>query len=419
MKADVLIHSAAQVLTMESGPQRGQQLGDLHIINNGAVACRDGLIVATGSSKKLRSAVKARHDVDASDQVVMPGFVDPHTHALWVGDRADEFERRVAGASYMQIMQAGGGIMASVRACREASVKKMVRETRPRLQRMLAHGTTTMEVKTGYGLDIDTELRMLRAIIQLDEEGPWELVPTFLGAHAVPEEYRDKPEKYTNFLCTRALPAIRDEWASIAGSRPLPFVDVFCETGAFSLKQSRAILEKARELEFPLKIHADEFDGLGGTGLAVELEASSADHLVCTPNADIAALGTSDTVAVSLPCTPFGLGHSDYTPAQAILSAGGMLALASDLNPGTAWCESMQFVIALACRYLHLTPAQAIVAATINAAAALDREDVVGSLEPGKQADILILGIPDFRHLGYRFGTNLVNSVFKRGEQIV
>lgn len=309
--------------------------------------------------------------------------------------------------------------MASVRACRGASVKRMMKETRPRLQRMLAHGSTTIEVKTGYGLDLETELRMLEAIIKLDDEGPWDLIPTFLGAHAIPEEFKGKADAYTELLCSKILPAVRDQWPSFGAHRPLPYVDVFCETGAFDLAQSRRILKKAQELGFPLKIHADEFDGLGGTGLAVEMEATSADHLVCTPNADIAALGTSDTVAVSLPCTPFGLGHTAYTPAQAILKAGGILALASDLNPGTAWCESMQFVIALACRYLHLTPAQAIAAATINAAAALDREDAIGSLEVGKQADILILDAPDYRHLGYRFGTNLVKAVFKRGTVVV
>lgn len=418
MKADVLIHSAGQLLTMEGGPQRGNHLGELHLIDDGAVAWRDGIICAVGPTDELREKVKAKKDLNARGRVVMPGFVDPHTHAVWVGDRAGEFELRVAGASYMDIMEAGGGIMASVRACREASVKRMMKETRPRLQRMIAHGSTTIEVKTGYGLDLETELRMLEAIVKLDEEGPWELLPTFLGAHAIPEEFKGKADAYTELICSKILPALRDQWPSIGAHRPLPFVDVFCETGAFDLAQSRRILEKAQELGLPLKIHADEFDGLGGTGLAVEMEATSADHLVCTPNADIAALGTSDTVAVSLPCTPFGLGHTAYTPAQAILKAGGMLALASDLNPGTAWCENMQFVIALACRYLHLTPAQAIAAATINAAAALDREDTIGSLETGKQADILILDASDYRHLGYRFGTNLVKTVFKRGAQV-
>jgi imidazolonepropionase len=211
------------------------------------------------------------------------------------------------------------------------------------------------------------------------------------------------------------LPALKDWWQEHGEGKPPPFVDVFCETGAFSLDQSRQVLETARDIGFPLKIHADEFDNLGGVSLAAELGAASADHLVVTSAEDIAALGATDTVAVSLPCTPFGLAEGDYTPAQAFLEADCILAIATDMNPGTAWCESVQFAIALACRYLRLTPAQAIVAATINAAAAIRRQDRVGSIEPGKQADLLILDIPDYRHLGYRFGGNLVRTVIKKG----
>jgi imidazolonepropionase len=213
------------------------------------------------------------------------------------------------------------------------------------------------------------------------------------------------------------LPALKDWWPAqfTNASPPLPFVDVFCETGAFSLDQSRRILEKARALGFPLKIHADEFDNLGGASLAAQLGAASADHLVVTSASDIQALGASDTVAVALPCTPFGLAEAHYTPARELLDAGATLAVATDINPGTAWNESMQFAIALACRYMKLTPAQAIVAATLNAAAAIGRSDLVGSIQPGKQADLLILDVPDYRHLGYRFGTNLVHTVIKKG----
>ncbi|RPI25806.1 MAG: imidazolonepropionase, partial [Chloroflexota bacterium] len=216
-------------------------------------------------------------------------------------------------------------------------------------------------------------------------------------------------------VCREMLPAVQVWWQAKAPLRPLPFVDVFCETGAFSLEQSRRILETAAGLGFPLKIHADEFDNLGGASLAAELGATSADHLVKTSIEDIEALARSDTVAVALPCTPFGLAEPYYTPANAILDAGGLLAIATDTNPGTAWCESMQFAIALACRYMRLTPAQAIAAATINAAAAIGRAGQVGSLEPGKQADLILLTVPDYRHLGYRFGTNLVEKVIKRG----
>ncbi|MGA2505147.1 MAG: imidazolonepropionase [Anaerolineales bacterium] len=414
----MLIHSASQLLTLQGGPQRGSALGSLGIIEDGAVLVQDGKIAEVGPTSELRRLHPNEPALDASGFVVMPGFVDPHTHVVWSGDRAAEFEMKMAGAKYLDILAAGGGIISTVRRTREASIETLMDETRPRLARMFAHGTTTAEAKTGYGLESEAELRMLQAILALDAAGPLELAPTFLGAHAIPPEYKDRPQAYTALLCAEMLPFIRQWWGSqpSTSARPLPFVDVFCETDAFDLAQSRQILTKARELGFPLKLHADEFDNLGGASLGVELGAVSADHLVKTSLADIQALASSDTVAVSLPCTPFGLAESEYTPAREIIAAGGLLALASDCNPGTAWCESMQFVIALACRTLKLTPAQAIAAATINAAFAIRRHDRVGSLEPGKQADLLILSVPDYRHLGYRFGTNLVRQVLKRGQ---
>ncbi len=416
MKIDLLLHSATQMLTFARGPQRGTALGELGLIEDGAVAITDGEIIAVGSSAKLQKQYQASESLDATGKIVMPGFIDPHTHLIWIGDRAAEFEMRLKGATYTEIMNAGGGILSTVAKTREADVDTLVEQARNRMRRMVANGTTTAEVKTGYGLDTEAELRILEAILRLDDEGPMELSPTFLGAHAIPAEYSAHADEYTDLVCDEMLPAVKNWWESNGAGRPLPFVDVFCETGAFSLDQSRRILERGRDLGFPLKIHADEFNSLGGTRLAVELGATSADHLVHTSAPDIAALGTSNTVAVALPCTPFGLSEEDYTPAEAILDAGGILALATDLNPGTAWCESMQFVIALACRYMRLTPAQAIAAATINAAAAIGRADRVGSLEPGKQADILLLAVPDYRHLGYRFGTNLVSHTIKQGK---
>ncbi|MCX6036245.1 MAG: imidazolonepropionase, partial [Chloroflexi bacterium] len=413
----MLIHSASQLLTLPGGPQRGHALGSLGILEAGAVLVRGEKILAVGPTEKLLAAYPTEPALDACGCVVMPGFVDPHTHVVWAGDRAAEFEMKMAGAKYLDILAAGGGIIATIRRTREASIDMLMDETRPRLARMFAYGTTTAEAKTGYGLESEVELRMLQAILALDSAGPLELAPTFLGAHAIPPEYRGNPQAYTDLLCAEMLPFIRQWWTSqpSIASRSLPFVDVFCETGAFDLAQSCQILTKAKELGFPLKLHTDEFDNLGGASLGVELEAVSVDHLVKTSDRDIQALASSDTVAVSLPCTPFGLAESEYTPAQKIIAAGGLLALASDCNPGTAWCESMQFVIALACRSLKLTPAQAIAAATINAAHAIRRADRIGSLEPGKQADLLILSIPDYRHLGYRFGTNLTKQVIKRG----
>ncbi len=413
----MLIHSASQLLTLQGGPQRGSTLGSLGIIEDGAVLIRGVNVLEVGTTPALRLLHPDEPTLDASGCVVMPGFVDPHTHVVWAGDRSAEFEMKMAGAKYLDILAAGGGIISTVRRTREASIETLLDETRPRLARMFACGTTTAEAKTGYGLESEAELRMLQAILALDAAGPLELAPTFLGAHAIPPEYKGNPQFYTDLLCTEMLPFIRQWWASqpSTSGRPLPFVDVFCETGAFDLAQSRQILTRAKELGFPLKLHADEFDNLGGASLGAELGAISVDHLVKTSRADIQALASTDTVAVSLPCTPFGLAENEYTPASEIIAAGGFLALASDCNPGTAWCESMQFVIALACRSLNLTPAQAIAAATINAAYSIRRHDRVGSLEPGKQADLLILGVPDYRHLGYRFGTNLVKQVVKRG----
>jgi len=424
MKADLLIHSAAQLCTIpphNGGPQRGRALGDLGLIENGAVACADGHITAAGPTAQLRANWQATVEVDASGKVVCPGFVDPHTHVVWAGDRANEFEQRVRGATYMEIMAAGGGIMATVRATRAATPEQLVEETLPRLDRLLAHGSTTVEVKTGYGLTTADELKMLDAIAALDADHPVTLVPTFLGAHAVPTEYRNDPDGYVDLVVEDMLPAVSAHKAVSAHNSRLEarFCDVFCEEGAFSLAQTRRILETAQALGFGLKVHADEFKPLGGTGLAVELGAVSADHLVCTTAQEIEQLGRSDTVAVALPATPFGLAHHDYTPAQAILDAGSILALATDCNPGTAWCESVPFIIALACRYLPLTPAQALVAVTLNAAHAVGLGDRVGSLAAGRAADVLVLDLPDYRHLGYRFGTNPVATVVKRGRIVV
>ncbi len=411
----MLIHSAKQVLTLAGGPQRGRELGRLGLIEDGAVLMRDEKIIAVGPTSELRASYEGEPLLDASGCVILPGFVDPHTHVIWAGDRAREFEMRLEGAKYLDILAAGGGILSTVRQTRTASIEALMAQTRPRLLRMFAHGTTTVEAKTGYGLQTATELRMLKALLALDDESPLEVAITFLGAHAIAPEFKDNPQGYTDLVTETMLPTVQQWWQTHAPRLPLPFVDVFCERGAFTLEQSRQILMKARDLGFPLKIHADEFDNLGGASLAAELGAASADHLVKTSDGDIAALAESDTVAVSLPCTPFGLAEREYTPARKIIEAGGILALATDCNPGTAWNESMQFAITLACRFLGMTPAQGIAAATINAAHAIRRADRIGSLEPGKQADLVILGVPDYRHLGYRFGSNLVRQVVKRG----
>ncbi len=430
MHVDLLIENAGQLLTLSGakGPRRGQEMKDLGIIEGGAVAVNRGRIAAVGRREDVLREVVPERTLDAGGRVVMPGLVDPHTHAVWAGERRDEFEMRVRGATYLEIMKAGGGIMSTVRKTRAASVDVLVEETWPRLSYMLAYGTTTAEVKSGYGLELEAELKMLDAIAVLNLEQPVELVPTFLGAHAIPEEYAHDPDAYVDLVVEEMLPAVADLVYRVgekgAPDDPMPasyvkaaeFCDVFCEEGAFTLEQSRRILTRAKELGMKLKIHSDEFRPLGGTRLAVELGAVSADHLVVTTPEEIALLAASDTIAVALPGTPFGLGKPEFTPARAIIDAGGALAIATDLNPGTSWCESVQMMIALATRYMGMSPAEAVTAATINAAHAIDRGDRIGSLEVGKQADILILDTDDYRDLAYRYGTNLVSQVVKAGQ---
>ena len=414
-KKTCIIYNASQLLTLAGSPQRGASLGDLGIIENGAVVVDGDTIQEVGESKALLESYPQAVRFDAQGHVVMPGFIDPHTHMVWAGDRAQEFEMRRLGKSYLEILASGDGILSTVKATRSASLQELITQTRSRTQAAFAYGTTTAEVKTGYGLNWETELKQLRAILALNQEGPLELLPTFLGAHAVPPEFKDRPNAYVDLICNNMIPALHSWWTSHKSDETLPFVDVFCEKGVFNLSQTRRILQTARDFGFPLKIHVDEFENLGGASLAAELCATSADHLVKTSMNDIRALADSDMVAVSLPGTPFGLNEAEYTPVNDILAANGILALATDTNPGTAWCESMQFILALACRKMGLTPAQAIAAGTINAAAALNREDDIGSIEMGKQADLLILNVDDYRHLGYRFGTNLVAYVIKKG----
>ena len=412
----IIFYNISQLITIAGGPQRGLQLGKLGKIEQGAIVCEDEIILAVGEEAEILERYPLADRVDLRGRAVVPGFVDPHTHLIWAGDRAGEFEMRLQGKSYMEIMAAGGGILATLTATRKASLEQLVAEARARGDVAFSYGTTTIEAKTGYGLDIETELRQLEAILELDRTAPIDIVPTYMGAHAIPPEYKGNTAGFTRFLCEEALPVTKQWWLAHAGGRVLPFVDVFCEAGVFEIEETREILSVAKELGFPLKLHVDEFENLGGASLAAELGAVSADHLVKTSLEDIRRLAASETVAVSLPGTPFGLAQREYTPAKEILAADGYLALATDLNPGTTWNESMQFIQALACRYLKLTPAQALAASTINAAKAVAVERKVGSIEAGKQADFLVLTTPDYRNLSYRYGTNQVAMVVKKGD---
>jgi imidazolonepropionase len=428
MNVDLLIHSAAQVVTCASpnGPKRREAMADVGLIINGAVAITGDNITAVGPTDRLRADFTARQTINASGKVVCPGFVDSHTHVVYAGNRLAEFEMRLKGASYPEIMAAGGGIVSTTQAVRAASVEQLVAESRPRLAMMLALGTTTVEIKTGYGLDTKNELKMLQAIEELALTFPADLVPTFLGAHAIPPEYKNCPDDYTNLVVEEMLPQAA-EWfrnsqfakqPQVAPNSPF-FCDVFCEQNAFNLAQSRRVLKAGQALGMRPKIHADEFTSLGGVSLAVELNATSADHLDVTSPAEIARLAGSDTIGVVLPAVNLNLGSTQFANARALLDAGVALALATDINPGSAPCPSMPLVMAIACRYQKLLPAEALNASTINAAHAIGRGHLVGSIEVGKQADLLIIDAPDYRHLAYQFGGNLVERVIKRGELIL
>ncbi len=419
MHVDILIHSASQLVTCASpgGPKRGAALAEVGLMTDGAMAVADGEIVAVGPTSELRADYTAPETIDATGKVVCPGFVDPHTHVVYAGDRTAEFELRIRGATYMEIMAAGGGIVSTMAATRAASVTQLVTESRPRLDTMLALGTTTVEVKSGYGLNTTSELNMLRAIAALDANHPADLIPTFLGAHAMPPEYKDRPDEYVDLVIDEMLPAAADwyENSKLKTQNSKLFCDVFCEAGVFDRAQSQRVLQAGLSLGMPAKIHADEFKTLGGVALAVELGAVSADHLDVTPPEEIEALAAADTVGVILPAVNFNLGSSHFAPARAMVEAGVALALATDINPGSAPCPSMPLVMALACRYQRLLPAEALNASTINAAYAIGLGERLGSLEAGKQADVLIVKAPDYRHLAYQFGFNLVERVIKRG----
>ncbi len=415
---DLLILNARQLITCAgNGPRRGSAMSDVGIIENGAVAVQDGVILATGPSDDLQARFSARKVLDATGKVVTPGFVDAHTHVVYAGDRVAEFEMRIRGATYMEIMAAGGGIVSTMRAVREATEAQLVAETRKRLDEMLMLGTTTAEVKTGYGLSTKAELKLLRAIEQLQQTHPMTLIPTFLGAHAVPPEYRGRTDAYVELVVTEMIPAAATwyENSSFARTQTPFFCDVFCEAGVFDVAQSRRVLEAGRARGMAPKLHADEFENLGGVTLAVELGATSVDHLDVTPAVEVARLASSNTVGVVIPAVNFNLGSCHFADARGLVDAGAALALATDINPGSAPTPSMPMVMAIATRYQKLLPAEALIASTLNAAYAIGMGDRIGSLQPGKRADILIHNTGDYRHLAYEFGKNFVERVIKDG----
>ncbi len=417
--ANLIIHSARQVVTCAShGLKRKAALQDVGVIEEGALVITNRRITAVGRSADILSTYSADQMIDASGKVICPGFVDCHTHTVFAGDRVGEFEQRISGAPYMEILAAGGGILNTMRATRAASLEQLVEAALARLDTMLGLGTTTVEIKTGYGLDTATEIKMLRVIEALQERHSVDIIPTFLGAHAVPPEYKNRANDYAELVATEMLPQA-EAWyqqSIFAKQKRLFSVDVFCEDGAFDVAQSRRVLSAGQALGLRVKAHVDEFKALGGVSLAVELGALSVDHLDVTRPDEIDILVQSNTVGVIMPAVNFHLGSLHYANARAMIDAGAAIALATDLNPGSAPCYSMPLVMALACRYQKLMPAEALNASTINAAYALGMGDSVGSLEVGKMADVLILNAPDYRHLMYQLGGNLVETIIKCGE---
>ncbi len=416
-RATLVVENAAEVLTMErpglSGPRRRGDLREVGRIEHGAVAVADESILWVGPAHELPRVPLARDVVriDAHGGTVCPGFVDCHTHLVFAGSRHDEFERRLAGESYVEIAAKGGGIQASLRAVRDASEKDLVRLARERMDRMLAHGTTTLEAKSGYGLRTDAELKQVRALARASEGHAVETVSTFLGAHEFPPEFREDREAYVRLVIEEMIPAV-------AELGRCEYADVFCEDGVWTVDQSRRVLLAAREAGMKPRLHADEFAPSGAAELAAELGAASADHLSAISDAGVAALADSPTIGVLLPGTTFSC-RIPPANARRLVDAGVAVALATDLNPGSCGVEAMGVVLGLACLHLGLLPSEAFVAATVNAAFALDRADRIGSLAPGKQADLLILDVPDYRAVPQRFGTNPVRTVIKSGRRVV
>ena len=411
--ASLLVVNAAELLTLRGGegPRTREAAQDLGILEDGAVYSEGARIVDVGTTDE----VLARHPradlrIEAAGKVVAPGFVDPHTHPVFAGSREHEVEWKSQGLSYSEIAARGGGILHTVRATREASERDLARDAAKRLRSMAASGTTTVEAKSGYGLRTHDELKILRAIAAAGQAAEVDVVPTFLGAHAVPPEFQARPEAYVNLVREEMLPAV-------AANRLAESCDAFVDRGYFSAEQAREILSRGADLGFRAKVHADELSDAGGALLAAELEAASADHLIHTSPEGIEALARSRTIAILLPATSLA-SRLPFADGRRLLAAGVAVAIGTDFNPN-CWCDSMPLAIALACHHNGLTPAEAITAATVNAAHAIGRGDQVGVLEPGRVADLVVLDMPSWRHLGYRFGGNAVETVVKRGSVLV
>jgi imidazolonepropionase len=399
-----LVTVAAHGKPVKTGPG----MRDVGIQRDGAVLCRDGKIAWVGSRTAwVGGSPKGVPELDAQGGVVLPGFVDSHTHMMFAGSRESEFAFRSEGATYQQIAEQGGGILSTIKNVRAASKKELKRSTAAFMTGMMKHGTTTVEIKTGYGLEMDSEVKMLEAINELRNEEIMTVVSTFIGAHAVPPEFRNDPGGYVSLVCEKMIP--------YAGRKKLAtFCDVFCEQGFFGLAESEQILAEGKRWGMMPKVHADELTSLGGAELAAKVGAVSADHLEHVTERGIAALRDGGVVAALLPGVSFFLNHG-YAPARALIDAGVAVAIASDFNPGSCMSFSMPLMMTIACTQMRMTPEEALTASTLNGAAALGLSSTVGSIEVGKQADLLVADIPDYRFLAYHFGTNQIRTTIKNG----
>lgn len=408
----ILLQGAAEVVRVGgSEAKKGKAMGSIDVVEHGSVLMENGRIAFAGPAGNLDPARTAGAEVvDCAGKTILPGFVDSHTHFVFGGYRADEFSWRLAGESYMDIMARGGGIQATTVPTRAAAEEELYESGRKRLDSMLAYGVTTVEGKSGYGLDREAEMKQLRVMRRLGRDHPMDIAATFMGAHAVPPEWKGNTDGYVDYIIDEVLPAVAREGLA-------EFCDVFCEAGVFDVPQSRRLLLAAKELGFRLKLHADEIVRIGGTELAAEVGATSADHLLQASPEGIRALARTGVIATLLPATAFSLRES-YADARAMIDSGCAVALASDLNPGSCYTHSIPLLIALATIQMGMTVEETIAALTINGAAALGREREIGSLDPGKKADVLVLDCPSYRFLHYHFAMNLVEEVFKDGKRV-
>ncbi|MEC0300293.1 imidazolonepropionase [Peribacillus frigoritolerans] len=418
MTKPIWIKHATQLATLSSerkGPRSKEGMSELGLIEDGSIWMEAGLIQAVGTTKELEKLYADRmHEAkvfDATGHLVTPGLVDPHTHVVYGGSREREFEMRLEGATYMDIMNGGGGIHATTRMTREASEEELMEQTIRRLDSFLAHGVTTVEGKSGYGMNLETELKQLRVMKKLQEEHPIDLVATFMGAHAVPKDYKGREDEFVDHLINDMLPIVAEE-------KLAEFNDVFCEKGVFTPEQSERILKAGKKYGLIPKIHADEIEPYGGAELAAKIGAISAEHLLKASEEGIQAMAKSGTIACLLPATALYL-REDAAPGRRMVDEGVAVAISTDCNPGSSPTTSMPLVMNLACISMRLTPAEALTAATYNAACAINRQEKIGSLEVGKQADVVLWNVENYQELQYLFGVNHVKTVWKNGVQVV